>query len=228
MSLLARRALAIAALLCMSGLGQAQGGFIGSVTFDEPQLVDNDPLLQFYNGGTTYRGIGGGPDLGVSFSLNARVRTLDVLTGAYTPPGYMELYSDSAREGEGISARMDVAGGFTSGVLFFYASIDAVGRLRVFSGLDGTGDTLADLFLPITSPQSGPGLFVTDSVTFSGVARSIVFDGGNKQLAFDDLTLTFSVPEPPAFGLLAVGVVLCQVVLSLQSAARRLSRRRST
>jgi len=69
----------------MSGLGQAQGGFIGSVTFDEPQLVDNDPLLQFYNGGTTYRGIGGGPDLGVSFSLNARVRTLDVLTGAYTP-----------------------------------------------------------------------------------------------------------------------------------------------
>src|SRR5205823_3944322 len=100
-------------------------------------------LLLFYDGGTTFLGIGGGPDLGVEFSLNARVRTkTSGLTGAFTKPGIMELKSDTAREGEGISAIMDVEGGFVSRVAFSFATIDAVGDLRVFSGFDGTGTVL--------------------------------------------------------------------------------------
>jgi hypothetical protein len=90
--------------------------------------------------------------------------------------------------------------------------------MQVYSGFDGTGILLADLTLPITSPMTGPGVFVADSLTFSGVAHSIVFDGGNKQLAFDDLTTTSAVPEPPGWYLLAIGGVLCSLVRHLRHA----------
>jgi hypothetical protein len=206
--------------------GQARGGSAIAVTFDEPQLVNNDPLLTFYDGGTTYRGIGGGPNLGVAFSLNARVFTqTSGLTGTFTPPGVMELYSDTARDGEGISAIMDVAGGIQSGVQFSYAAIDADGRVRVYSGLDGAGTLLADVTLPITSPQTGPGVFVADSVQFSGVAQSIVIDGGNKQLAFDDLTTFSAVPEPLSLSLLAIGCVLWVAASRVSAITRRQVRR---
>jgi PEP-CTERM motif len=217
MKLVARSTPALAVFFCAISvcLGEARAG-LASITFDEPQLVDNDPLLQFYNGGTTFRGIGGGPNLGVSFTINARVRTVDSLVGDYTKPGFMELMSDVIREGAGISATMDVSGGFTTGVQFSYASIDSVGDMKVYSGLDGTGTVLADLSLPITSPMTGPGVFVADSLTFSGVGYSIVFTGGNKQLAFDDLTTTFLVPEPSGWSLLAIGAVLCGLVRRLR------------
>jgi hypothetical protein len=201
-------ALAIVVLGAL-GLGQAHGGSTISVTFDEPQLVNNDPLETFYDGGMTFRGIGGGPNLGVAFSLNARVFTeTNGLTGTFTPPGIMELFSDTAREGEGISATMNVAGGFAVGLLFDYAAIDAPGEMKVYSAPGGTGTLLADAILPITSPQTGPGVFVLDAVAFDGVAQSVVFLGGNKQLAFDDLELGI-VPEPPAWCLLTMGIVLC-------------------
>jgi hypothetical protein len=64
--------------------------------------------------------------------------------------------------------------------------------------------------LAITTPPGGSGIFVPDDVTFSGIAHSIVFHGGNMQLAIDDVTMT-SVPEPPAWGLLAIGSVACWV-----------------
>jgi hypothetical protein len=199
--------LAIFALLTL-GWGQARGGLI-SVTFDEPQLVDNDPLLTFYDGGMTFRGITGGPNLGITFSLNARERTkTSSLVGTFTPPGIMQLFSDTAREGEGISAKMTVAGGFVSSATFFYAAIDAVGEISVFSGPSGTGTKLADVILPVTSPLTGPGTFVAADVPFAGVAGSIVFGGGNKQFAVDDLTLT-SIPEPPTWSLLAIGGLWC-------------------
>jgi hypothetical protein len=225
MKIVGRYPLSLAVLLCATCFGEARAGLVTSITFDEPQLVDNDPLLQFYNGGTTYRGIDGGPNLGVSFTINARVRTVDSLVGVYTKPGFMELMSDTIREGAGISATMDVSGGFTTGVQFSYASIDSVGEMKVFSGFDGTGTLLADLTLPITSPMSGPGVFVADSLTFSGVAHSIVFDGGNKQLAFDDLTTTFVVPEPSSLCLLAIGGVLCGLVRHLRRAQDARARR---
>jgi hypothetical protein len=207
MNQLVRAFLAIVTLLTL-GWGQARGGLI-TVTFDEPQLVDNDPLLTFYDGGMTFRGITGGPNLGITFSLNARERTkTSSLVGTFTPPGIMQLFSDTAREGEGISATMNVAGRFISSATFFYAAIDAVGEVSVFSGPNGTGTKLADVILPVTSPLTGPGTFVPADVPFAGVAGSIVFGGGNKQFAIDDLTLTV-VPEPPAWSLLAFGALWC-------------------
>jgi hypothetical protein len=222
MSLRTHVALAAFALLFVSTSRQVDAGPVLLITFDEPQLVDNDPLLYFYSGGFTYRGIGGGPDLGVSFGLNARERKKKGLVGKYTRPGFMQLYSDTAREGEGISTHMDVAGGFTDGMHFSYAAIDAPGRLLIFGGIEGSGQLLANLLLPVTSPLTGPGVFVADSVAFSGVAHSIVFKGGNKQIAFDDLaTTSFVVPEPSSLHVLMIGGLCCMGLLLL--ARRRIA-----
>lgn len=215
MSPLASKSLAVSVLVCVWSLAPAQAGF--TVSFDESQLVNNDPLLTLYDGGTTYRGIGGAPNYGVSFTINARVFTQTTgLVGTFTTPGIMELYSDTDREGAPISAIMNVGPGFGTSVLFDYAAIDSTGSLKVYDGPNGTGNVLANVSLPVTSPVTGPGTFIADAVTFSGVGQSIVFDGGNKQLAFDDLTFQAApVPEPATCTLFATGA------LSLMFAARR-------
>jgi hypothetical protein len=203
-------ALSLIVPVWIASLAPAHAGTL-AVTFDEPQLVDNDPLLQFYNGGFTFRGIGPGPALGVTFGLNARERTAPGLVGAYTPPGFMQLYSDTAREGEGISTVMNVTEGFVTSLTFSYAAIDSGGELQIFDGLDGTGNVLADILLPITSPQTGPGTFVPDAVSFAGIGASVVFIGGNKQLAIDDIVTTTAIPEPSAWFLLEIGVAVSAV-----------------
>jgi hypothetical protein len=183
-----------------------------SVTFDESQLAtdNNDPLLNFYNGGTTFRGIGPGPNLGVVFvDTNARLFT-QAQTGTYTPPGYMVLFNDAAREGEGISTIMNINGGIMSTLFFDYATIDAPGSITIYSGLDGTGTALASKVLAVSSPFNGPGVFVADSLSFSGVGSSIVFKGGNKQLAIDGIVMT-SIPEPPTGYLLAVAIAIASL-----------------
>ncbi len=184
-----------------------------SLTFDETKLAtdSNDPILNFYNGGDTYLGIGPGPNLGVVFAnLNARVYTA-AQTGTYTAPGYMLLASDNGVAGEPLSTTMNVNGGFISSVVFDYAMIDAAGSLQIYSGLSGTGALLASADLPVTSSTS-TGVFVADSVLFSGIAHSVVFNGGNKQLAVDDILLN-SVPEPPALYLVALGMACVCVKL---------------
>ncbi len=201
------------------GVGQAaRGNSTIAITFDESQLKsdNNDPILNYYDGGMTHLGVGPGPNYGVTFTLNARLITsTSGLIGTFTPPGIMELYSDTAREGEGIQTTMNVAGGFGYQVAFDYADIDSTGEMKVYSGAKGTGTVLADVMLKPTSGQTGPGTFVPNTVNFSGVANSIVFDGGNKQLAFDDIYLT-SVPEPSAWSLLALGSVLFGATLHLR------------
>ncbi len=222
MTPLSRGGMVICALLVLIFAPCASGGTI-TVSFDEPQLVNNDPVLNFYNGGTTYRGIGGGPDDGISFTLNARVFTqTSGLTGTFTKPGIAELYSDTAREGEGIAFTMDVDPGMSGSLSFDFATIDAGGEVKFYSGLDGSGSLLADVSLPVTSPITGPGVFVPDSVSFPGVVHSIVFSGGNKQLAIDDLSLVI-IPEPSSWTLLVLGALMS---LAAALARRRTSRRR--
>lgn len=198
--------------------GRASAGRI-DLAFDQPALDNNDPIDNFYNGGFTYRGIGPGPNYGVSFDLNARVFTqTSGLIGTFTTPGIMELYSDTAREGEGISTVMNVAGGFITQVLFDYAAIDSAGSLQIYSGANGAGTLLTTLNLSVTSPVTGPGTFVADSVSFSGVAQSIVFSGGNKQLGIDDIQLT-TVPEPSSWLMLLSGSGLCGAAAAYRRSA---------
>jgi len=207
-----QRSAMLTAVLALAALGLAvglaQGGTV-NVTFDESQLVNNDQILQFYNGGTTFLGNGPGPNLGVSFTANALVLTqTGGLVGTFTKPGVMLLFNSNAVAGESISATMDAQGGIAGALYFDYAEIDTTGMLQIYSGLDGGGTLLTTFNLPVTSTGT-PGVFVANQVTFSGVAQSVVFTGGNQQLAFDDLTWS-PTPEPSTLGLLAIGAVaLC-------------------
>lgn len=207
-----RRGLGLVVMLLLIP-GRASAANI-TLTFDEAALKNdnNDPILNFYNGGKTYLGIGPGPNYGVSFvDDNARVFTqTSRLIGTFTKPGIMQLYSDTAREGQGISTTMNVSGGFAGTIAFDYAAIDSAGMIQIYSGLNGKGTLLSTVKLPVTSPVDGPGTFVSDSATFSGVAHSAVFSGGNKQLGIDDFQFS-SVPEPSSGLMLLSGVLLCSV-----------------
>lgn len=167
-----------------------------SINFDDSPLAsdNNDPLLQFYNGGTTYLGKGPGPSLGVTFSLNAvEITNTNNLIGTFTQPGIAELNSMTAIQGEPLSFTMDVNGGFAGTMAFDYAAVQSAGTLYVYSGADGGGSVLDQIALTATSQSQG--IFVADSVTFSGIAHSAVFTGGNQQLGIDDVVLQ-TTPEP--------------------------------
>ena len=43
------------------------------------------------------------------------------------------------------------------------------------------------------------------TLAFSGVAHSVVFQGGNDQIGFDDIGFTSAVPEPSSLVLFAFG-----------------------
>ena len=92
--------------------------------------------------------------------------------------------------------------------------------MTIWSGLDGTGTQLAQLSLtlvPTTSEVFSP----PTTLSFAGTARSVVFAGGNDQLALDNISFQ-SVPEPTSWTLLASGMGSGVVFL------RRLRRRKAT
>ena len=99
------------------------------------------------------------------------------------------------------SITMDVSGGFAQVLSFYDIAIERIGSAMIYSGLDGTGALLANVALPIT-----PEAFSSPTVvTFAGIAESVVFTGGNDQLALDNISFG-SVPEPSAWISLCVGL----------------------
>jgi PEP-CTERM motif len=113
---------------------------------------------------------------------------------------------------------LNYSAGFTTGLSFFYsAGRDATAR--VYDGLNGTGNLLGTLSLPIQyngNACSGDptGLYCNwteAGLAFSGVARSIDFSGTENFVAFDNITLGSTtavapVPEPTTFALMAMGL----------------------
>jgi len=180
-------------------------------------LLNNERILDFYNGGTGSFG-SSGPNYGISFGLNslalidsdnggtgnfANEPTPDTVAFFLTGPGNL----------------MNVAAGFDTGFSFYYSS-SRTGSVTIFDGLNGTGTQLAQINLGVNwknnNCQGDPtGAFCNwdpIGVSFAGTAKSVLFAGAANQVAFDNITLgsntpgPVSVPEPSSlFGLLAVG-----------------------
>jgi hypothetical protein len=145
----------------------------------------------------------------------------------------MLLGDDSVPGGQQIAATMNVAGGFINDFSFYYAAIEASGQepdfVRVFSGLNGTGSLLASTNLMNTGTTNPPFAFFTTApvdMTFSGVAHSAVFTGGNQRVLFDNIGVTSIVPESGSFVLFAQGVALVLLGLRGRLATARTSRLR--
>jgi hypothetical protein len=171
-------------------------------------LKDGQPVGNFYNGGS---GIGDTPNWGITFSSNV-VGLLPSTVGGSggfgadpTASAYLYINNNSL----GI---MNVAGGFGSGLNFFYASL-ANETITVWSGANGSGTILATMTLSSSCAGTPSNCIWFDAgMHFAGTAQSVTFSapGGVQAIGIADITLgqsTTAVPEPSSLYLLATGLL---------------------
>jgi hypothetical protein len=174
----------------------AEGGTI-VLTFEG--LGDQEAVNEFYNGGTGGNGSGPGQNYGVEFSDNS-LSIIDQDAGGSGNFGGEPSPSTILFFLSGKAATMNVAAGFTTGFSFYYSAINNPGTIRVYDGLNATGNVLATLDLPTTPAGGAPdptGDFsplVPIGVTFSGTAHSIDFGGTVNQVGFDNITIGSGTP----------------------------------
>jgi outer membrane autotransporter protein len=140
-------------------------------------------INNFYNGGTDSAG-NSGPNYGVSLSSNSLALTEGNYSFNPSPPTILFFQSGS-------STTMNVPAGFQTGFSFYYSSSQNV-AIKVWSGLNGTGNLLGTLNLTPQMNLNCTGTtfcnWTTVGITFSGLAKSIDFAGAANQVGFDDVT----------------------------------------
>ena len=179
--------LAIAASFALSTAAQA-----ASVAINFDGVPTNDLVNGFYNGGTSSSGATG-PNLGVDF------------TGFQTTSGFGETSPPNLAFNAGGPAFANTTFGFTG--FSFTAGFFAPGTVSVFSGLSGSGTLLGS----ITGLLGDPNAFALQTITFSGLGRSVTFVGQDATLGADDFNFTLAggggggVPEPATWAMMLIG-----------------------
>ena len=207
------KTLVIAAALAALSAAPANAAIV--VDFDSLNGAANEHPLDYYAGGHGSLGTGVGPNFAITFSDNAVTGLVQGHPGANTnsaaaPSGGNVLFFSS-----GDSAVMNVAGGFSQGLSFYYTAPYVGGVVNIWSGADATGSLLASLELPTTGDgfavagclQTNFCPYTPISVTFAGLAGSVDFAGAENQMAFDNIRLenVSAVPEPATWATLSIG-----------------------
>ena len=185
----------------VAGLMSVAPAFATAITIDFEGPTSFQSIDQYYNGGTDTAGASG-PNLGVSFGLDALDIQNDALgpyfSNAPSPIGVMAPV--------GADAAMNVAAGF-EWASFWYSSI-AAGTVDVYSGLNGTGTLLASFSLLNNAQSNG----CTDSpfcnwsqetLSWGSKAQSIQFGNAANIAGFDNVKV---VPEPGSIALVSIGL----------------------
>jgi hypothetical protein len=205
----------------ISAVCQLSASSITTLTFEGMQ--DQEQILDYYDGGLGGDNSGPGPSYGITFGPYALALISDAQGGSGNfsgqPSGKTALFFQN--QPSVANDVMNVAGGFSTGLSFYYTAIYAGGTVQVYSGANGTGSLLATLVLPQTPSTPGtPPCNSTDAfcpwepfgASFSGTAHSVVFAGAANQVGFDNLTLgsvsPVSTPEPESAWLLVIGGAL--------------------
>lgn len=178
--------LAIAASFALSTAAQA-----ASVAINFDGVPTNDLVNGFYSGGTSSSGATG-PNLGVDF------------TGFQTTSGFGETSPPNLAFNAGGPAFANTTFGFTA--FSFTAGFFQAGTVNVFSGTGGTGTLLGSL----SGLLGDPNAFQLQTITFSGIGRSVTFVGPDATLGVDDFNFTLAgggggVPEPATWAMMLIG-----------------------
>lgn len=212
-----------------AGLISASPAFATNITIDFEGPTSFTSIDQYDNGGTDQGGLLSGPNLGVSFGLDA----LEVKNGDGLGTGVNGTYYSNAPSPVGVmtpvgaAAVMNVLVGFGFiGEASFYYSSTAGTSVSIFSGLDGTGSLLGSFSLANNAQSNG----CNDSpycnwsqvtLAFNGVAKSIAFGDAANVASFDNVTVN-AVPEPGSLALLTFGLA----GMGVSARSGRLARRK--
>ncbi len=157
-----------------------------------------EEIQSFYAGGLGSEGSGPGPDYGITFSDNALAVISQEAGGggdfANNPSGDTTMSFIT-----GTAATLNVPAGFEVGFSFFYSAAEFPGEVVVYDGLDGSGNVLATIHLPVT-PTTGETPYLWDNwqpigMEFTGVAHSVDFSGTIDQIGFDNITIGTNDPD---------------------------------
>jgi hypothetical protein len=187
-------------------------------------LKDFEHVDNYYNGGKGSLGSGPGTNYGISFTDNALAYIHGQQSGKVTPfsgdpsPSTVLILTSPQRGQAGFpgSFTMDVAGGFTQYLAYYYINIaNTDASVQIYSGLDGTGTLLAQQSLPSIA-GTNPIFSNQVVVPFNGTAYSVVFSGNDNQLALDNIAGSNGpptvAPTPASWLLLLLGCgVACAI-----------------
>lgn len=171
----------------------------GAIVLDFEGIGDLERVNEFYNGGTGGSGSGPGVNFGISFSTNS-LALVDADAGGSGNTGGEPSPETVFFFLTGDAATMNVPAGFDTGLSFFYSAVNTPGVVRVFDGLNSTGNLLATLNLPLSPFNGAPdptGAFsplIPAGITFNGIARSVDFGGTSNQIVYDDITINSPTP----------------------------------
>lgn len=206
--------------IALIGLMAALSGasYPASITLTFEGLGDLERVQNFYNAGLGGSGSGPGSNFGITFNADA-LAIIDQDAGGSGNVGGEPSPNTVLFFLTGSAAVMTMASGFDTGFSFFYSAINQPGSVTVWDGVNGTGNILATLNLPLTPHTGAPdptgqfSPFIPIGVGFSGTARSISFAGVIDQIAFDNITFGSvtpggAVPEPSTNALLSAGLAV--------------------